>query len=115
MRIKSLFCLLGVLAVSVTAVVGQAKYSGIYSGTAQGFKFLLALTQGGRGLGLDSESEGLGDALNPAKTTVSAKGKIKGSTPKGVSFNAAVSGEKITGTLKSGSTTLRVSGKRIYK
>lgn len=103
--------------VSVTGLVAQSKYSGIYGGGSGPTKFLLAATSGGRILGLDNtSSEGLDDALDPAKSTITAEGKIKAVTPAGTIVSASVSSDyKITATVKSSEGTVRVSGKRIFK
>lgn len=104
------------LVASLSASIAQSKFSGIYSGkSSTGPKFLAAITKGGRVLGIDSTSEGLGDALNPAKSTINASGKLKGVTPSGTSITATVNSSfKINGTIKTSEGTARLSGKRTF-
>lgn len=116
MKSLSRYLIPSLAIVSITAVIAQSKYSGIYSGGSGQTKFLLAATNGGRILGLDNTSEGLSDALDPAKSTISADGKIKAVTPAGTIVSASVSSDyKISATVKSSEGTVRVSGKRIFK
>lgn len=104
------------LVLSVGAVIGQSQYSGIYTGSdSHNGKFKLALTKGGRCLGLSSFSEGFADAIDPAISTIDAKGKLKGATPAKAIINATVSADgKITGTIKEGKITVRITGKRVF-
>ena len=107
-----------VLTAMAGASLAQSKYSGIYAGKVGGsVNFLAAVTAGGRLLALDNTSEeGLRDATNPAKSTVSSTGRVKGSTPNGTSVVATISSKYvITGTVKDGSRTVRLSGKRTFK
>lgn len=115
MNLKSFGAFAALLAISVSAAIGQAKFSGIYNGSAVGgVKLKVALTKGGRALGLNADSEGFGDVLDPAKSTINAAGKLKGATPKGVSIDATISGTKLTGTLKEGKNTVRITAKRVF-
>ena len=107
---------------SFCASLGQSKYSGIYSGTVAGndyyypAKFLAAATAGGRIIGLTEYSEGIYETLNPARSTVSSKGKITAVTPSGTSMSASINSKfQITGTLKADGMTFRFNGKRNYK
>jgi hypothetical protein len=106
-----------VLTAMATATIAQSKYSGIYSGKVAGkVNFLAAITAGGRLLALDNTTEGLRDATDPAKSTVSATGRVKGSIPNGSSVVATVSPKfAITGTIKDGKETIRFSGKRTFQ
>jgi hypothetical protein len=104
------------------ASIGQSKYSGIYSGTVAGnnyydpAKFLAAATAGGRIIGLTEYSEGIYETLNPARSTVSSKGKVIAVTPSGTSMSASINSKfQITGTLKADGMTFRFNGKRNYK
>jgi hypothetical protein len=106
---------------SFCASLGQSKYSGIYSGTVAGNdyyysqKFLAAATAGGRIIGLTEYSEGIYETLDPARSTVSASGKINGVSPYGTTISAAINSKfQITGTLKADGMTFRFSGKRTY-
>jgi hypothetical protein len=110
-------CLLGFLVISSTMLIGQSKYSGIYSGKmSSGGRFVAAMTTGGRVLGLTDYTEGLSEALNPAKSIIDSSGKLKGVTPAGAVITASVASDfKITGTLKEGGYTVRLTGSRIYK
>ncbi len=101
---------------SMSASVAQSKYSGIYKGKAAGVTFLAAITNGGRVLGLNNRCEGLKDALDPARSTITAGGKLKGFTPGGSSLNASVSSQFVMkGTIKIDGKTYAISGNRIYK
>lgn len=117
MKRKTTLCLIFGLVVTLTAALAQSKYSGIYGGKISGGgKFLVAITAGGRALGLDSSAEGLKDTLDPAKSTISAAGKLKGVTPAKATVTASVSSAfKMTGTVKSGGTTVRITGSRTFK
>jgi hypothetical protein len=110
-------CLLGFFAVSTAMLIGQSKYSGIYSGwMSVGGKVVFAMTTGGRVLGLSEYSLGLSDALNPANSIIDSSGKLKGVTPTGAVVTARVASDfKITGTIKEGGLTARFKGSRIYK
>jgi hypothetical protein len=113
MKILSICLTVVVLSASFSAVVAQQKYSGIYAGKAGGINFLAAVTAGGRLLGLDNTSRGLKDALNPSKSTVNSSGTVKGVTPNGTSLAATINSSfEIRGTLKVGTESVRVSGKR---
>jgi len=110
------------LLASFCASIGQSKYSGIYSGTVAGndyyypAKFLAAATAGGRIIGLTEYSEGIYETLNPARSTVSSKGKITAVAPSGTSMSASINSKfQITGTLKASGMTTRFNGNRIYK
>jgi hypothetical protein len=101
------------LLASFTTVVGQKKYSGIYSGKAGSTNFLAAITAGGRILGLDASAEGIRDALNPSKSTVNSSGKVKGVVPNGTTLTATINSSfELKGTLKDGTQSVRLSGKR---
>ena len=107
---------------SLCASLGQSKYSGIYSGTVAGneyfytAKFIAAATAGGRIIGLSEYSEGIHEALNPAKSTVSSNGKVNATAPSGTSFSATIDSKfRISGTVKASGMTTRFNGNRIYK
>lgn len=103
------------LIATLTATIAQSKFSGIYSGTVSTKeKFLIAITKGGRALGLSSESEGFNDALNPSKSTINSSGKLQAVMGDGrTTINGTVSSDfSMKGTGKSGSETFRISGKR---
>ncbi len=112
MKTKSIAGLAGWLAITISAVIGQSQYSGIYTGTVP-VKFTVALTKGGRGLGGGSKDTWK-DELDPAKSTINASGKFKGVTPNGDVITVTVSGSDLAGTIKSGSETRRLVGKRVF-
>lgn len=110
------------LLASFCASIGQSKYSGVYSGTVAGneyfyaTKFIAAATAGGRIIGLTEYSEGIYETLNPARSTVSSKGKVVAVTPSGTSMSASINSKfQITGTLKADGMTTRFNGNRNYK
>jgi len=113
-KTKSWACFGTLLVVSISAVIAQSQFSGIYIGSFTNLKFTVALTKGGRAIGASTAAEDWGDVLNPAKSTINAGGLLKGSTPNGASVNATVSGTKITGTVKEGGQTARLTGKRVF-
>lgn len=117
MKLKKSYILAAVLALSASFAIGQAKYSGIYSGRiSNGDKILIAITKGGHALGLDDGGEGFRDALKPAKSTINKKGKFKGKLHDGTSVVGKVSSSgKFTATVKEGKRTARISAKRILK
>lgn len=101
----------------VSAALAQSKYSGIYSGSeVSGTRFLAAITKGGRVLGLDETTRGIRNALDPARSTVSASGHVTGVTRNSdASLDATITADfKIKGTFKSDDGTVRLSGKRTY-
>jgi len=107
---------------SFSALVGQSKYSGIYSGNVAGneyfyaAKFVAAATAGGRIIGLTEYSEGIHEALDPAKSTVSSNGKVNATAPSGTSLSATIDSKfRISGTIKASGMTTRLNGNRIYK
>jgi len=108
-------------SVILCSLVGQAKYSGIYSGSVSGNgyasqKFLAAATAGGRIIALTDYSNGIYETLNPAKSTVSASGKVTGVSPYGTSVSANINSSfQINGTVKADGMTFRLSGRRTYK
>lgn len=105
------------LIVSVSATIAQSTFSGIYSGSqANGDKIVIALTKGGRALGLSDASRGVRDTLNPAKSTVSSDGKFKGVTYSGdtVVTGRISSAYKLTGTVTD-VKSIRFTCTRIYK
>ena len=110
-----LMALLLVGALSATAAV--SKYSGIYEGRSQdGVKFQAAITKGGRVAGFGDESEGLSDALDPARSTIKANGKIKAAADGGFQMVARVNSKyRLIGTFKDGGQTMRATAKRTYK
>lgn len=112
MKTKSIVGLAGLLVVSISAVIGQSQYSGIYTGTVP-VKFAIALTKGGRGLG-GGDKDTWKDELIPAKSTINASGKFKGATPNGAVITGTVTGTDFKGTVKNGSETRRVVGKRVF-
>jgi len=112
---------MNVMAMSFAALiatsVAQLKFSGIYAGIATPKeKVLLAVTKGGRVLGLGNTSTGLKDALDPARSTINAKGTLKAVTGDGdTTINATVSSDfKLKGTGKSGSDTFRITASRTF-
>ncbi len=118
---RHLFAIIISLA-SFSVSVGQSKYSGIYSGTVAGndyyypANFLAAATAGGRIIGLTEFSEGIYETLDPARSSVSAKGKVTAVTPSGTSMLASINSKfQISGTLKADGMTFRFNGKRSYK
>ena len=102
---------------SISILIGQSKYAGVYSGTvSDGQRFLGAATGGGRGVGLADISQGINQSLDPSKSWVSASGKVSGLAPYGASVSATIDSRfNITGTLKVNGMTFRLNGKRIYK
>jgi hypothetical protein len=105
-----------VLLSSLTFALAQSKYSGIYSGDAAGVKFLSAITAGGRLLAMDNNTEGLRDATDPNRSTVSSNGTVKAVVPNGTSLTGNIdSSFRMSGTIKSGGQSARFSGKRILK
>jgi hypothetical protein len=111
---------LNVMAMSfaalVTASIAQSKFSGIYSGSvSSGGSFVAAATKGGRVLGLDSRSNGLREALDPAKSTINAAGKLKAASNSGTSVTATVYPDfTIKGTIKVDGKTVRITGRRTF-
>ncbi len=119
---KRLFFVFILSLVSFCASFGQSKYSGIYSGTVAGNeyidyqKILAAATSGGRIIAIGDYSYGLYETLDPARSTISSKGKVVAATPSGISMSATVNSKfQISGTLKQAGMTTRFNGKRIYK
>lgn len=103
---------------TLAATIAQSKFSGIYQGPVSSHgKFIVAATSGGRLFATASDANGLRDAMDPAKSTVSSKGKINGATPGGTSFTGSISDDfKFTGTGKEkDGTTFRLTGSRTYK
>jgi hypothetical protein len=104
------------LIFTVCILVGQSKYSGVYSGkvSGHGFHFLASSTAGGRIMTDYSESS---DNINPYKSIVSAKGKFTAVSHDGSISATGTATSKFTfsGTAKSGGDTYRISGKRILK
>lgn len=116
MKSRSITIIAMLLTASISATVAQSQFSGIYKGTSGRAVFSLALTKGGRALGFDSKIEGPRDALDPAKSTVSAAGKLKAATPTGATIVATVSSTyQLRGTIKIDNKTYTLSGNRIYK
>ena len=104
--------------VTVSAAIAQSTFSGIYSGSqSDGDKVVMALTKGGRGLGLSDQSRGIKDSLQPAKTTVTSTGKFKGATASGETIvTGKISSDfKVTGTVSWDDGSSRLTCKRIYK
>ena len=104
-------------AALVSASIAQSKFSGIYGGSlSSGGRFLAALTNGGRVLALDSGTEGIREALDPARSTINAAGKIKGAAANGTVVSATVySDYTIKGTVTVGGRSARLSGRRTFK
>lgn len=105
------------LTATLSVTIAQSKFSGIYPGTAspQTEKVLLAITKGGHVLGLSNSSTGLKEALDPAKSTVNAAGKLKSVTGDGdTSITGTISSDfKFKGTGKdSDGETFRITAKR---
>ena len=117
MKTKLPLLLSAALLAGIGATIAQSKYSGIYSGkVSYGGTFVAAVTKGGRVLASDSTAESLRDVTNPAISTVNASGKLKARTHNGASITGSISSTyRITGTVKSGGSTARFSGKRTYK
>lgn len=103
-------------AALIAASVAQSKFSGIYSGSvSSGGSFVAAATKGGRVLGLDNRSNGLREALDPAKSTINAAGKLKAASNSGTVVTATVYPDfTIKGTIKSGGKTVRITGRRTF-
>ncbi len=100
-----------VIGTVVTAVAGKSKYSGIYE-LSTGDRVILAITKGGHLLSLSNDTS-IADELDPSKSTVSATGKVVGSTQKGLTVAAQISSDfKVTGTGKQGKRTFRITGSR---
>lgn len=113
--------ILNVMAMSSAALIAtsiaQLKFSGIYAGVATpNEKVVLAITKGGRILGLGNSSKGLRDALDPARSTINAAGKLKAVTGDGETIiNGTVSPDfKLRGTGKSGGDTFRITAARTF-
>ena len=104
------------LLATITATIAQSKFSGIYEGNvSSGARLLVAITKGGRVLGMDSSIEGIKGVLSPAKSTINADGKLKGVAPNGTSVTATVSSDfKIRGTAKNEGESFRFSGSRSF-
>jgi hypothetical protein len=103
------------LIATLSATIAQSKFSGIYSAIASPReKVLLAITKGGHILGLSNKSSGLREALDPARSTINADGKIKAVVGDGTTINATVSSDfKLKGTGKSSDgDTFRITGSR---
>lgn len=104
-------------AALVSASIAQSKFSGIYSGSvSSGVKFLAALTHGGRVLALDTSTAGIREALDPARSTINAEGRLKGASSSGTIVTATVAPDfTIKGTVKTAAGTARISGRRTFK
>lgn len=103
------------LVATITATIAQSKFSGIYGCIASpNEKVILAITKGGHILGLSNQSRGIREALDPAKSTINADGKIKAAVGDGTTITATVSSDfKLKGTGKSsGGDTFRITGSR---
>lgn len=109
-----LICILGLGA--VLPGLAQSKYSGIYQGRVDNNAFIVAVTAGGRAFGMDNLSKGLSQALDPAKSTVSAAGKLNARTKSGTVVTGTITNDgKVKGIVKVGKDTLKLSGKRTFK
>jgi hypothetical protein len=119
MKTKTLCLASAILLAGLGATIAQSKYSGIYSGKVGGrTKFMAAVTAGGRVVAADASVENFRGITDPAKSTVSALGKLKAVTPNGDSINASInSSYGLSGTVKmhDNGQTVRFSGARIYK
>lgn len=104
------------LVATLSATIAQSKFSGIYEGNvSSGSRFVIAITKGGRALGLDSSTENMKGVLAPAKSSISADGKFKGVSPNGTTVTGTVSSEfKFKGTAKHDGETFRVTGGRTF-
>ena len=103
------------LVATLATTIAQSKFSGIYAGSSSNRnKVIMAITKGGHILGLDSDSEGLVDALNPSKSTVNVDGKLKSVTGDGqFTLTGTISSDfKFKGTGKEGSQTIRITASR---
>jgi hypothetical protein len=104
---------------TVCMVIGQSKYSGIYSGRAgNDLYFLGAVTLGGRIMtDYSFEYYGYEAGIDPYKSFVSKTGKFKAISRDGSISATGTATSKFTfsGTAKSGGLTYRISGKRILK
>lgn len=105
-----------ILIASLSATIAQSKFSGIYEGgVSSGTRLLVAITKGGRVVGMDSSIEGIKGVLSPAKSTINADGKLKGVAPNGTSVTATVSSDfKIRGTAKNEGQSFRFTGSRTF-
>jgi hypothetical protein len=98
---------------SLASVYAQSKYSGIYNIKA-GVRVLVSITKGGHILSVSSDSGGISEELNPAKSTVDSNGKVIGSNSNGLSVTATIAPDfTLKGTAKEPGGTVRISGKRI--
>lgn len=98
--------------------LSQSKYSGIYRGGLVGEEqdFLLALTVGGRALGLSDGTDGLREALDPARSRVNKKGKFTFRTPDGRVLAGRISKKgRATGTVREGNRTARFALRRAFR
>ena len=104
------------LVATLSATIAQSKFSGIYEGDVSGgARLLVAITKGGRVLGMDSSIEGIRGVLSPARSTINADGKLKGVAPNGTTVAATVSSDfKIRGTAKNDGETFRFTGSRTF-
>lgn len=102
---------------TVCMLIGQSKYSGIYSSSAYVLNETItthfSITAGGRVFDGDEDASN----TNPYKSIVSSNGKVNA-----VSYDRLItavgsisSNYSFKGTIKSGGLTVRVSGKRVLK
>lgn len=103
-------------AALISASIAQSKFSGIYSGSiSTGVKFLAAITKGGRVLAMDSGTKGIREAIDPARSTISSAGKLKGTSTSGTIVAGTVYPDfSFKGTVKTGGNTARISGRRTF-
>lgn len=102
------------LATLATGFATRSLYSGIYN-VNTGVPTLVAITKAGYMLSL-SDNTTFREELTPAKSRVGDTGKVLGSTASGVTMTAQIASDfTVTGTVKSGGFTQRITGKRILK
>lgn len=88
-----------------------ATYSGVYN-LNTGVPTLASVTKGGHILTL-SNGTTFREEATPAKSTVNATGKIVASTASGVTVVGQIAlNFTVTGTVKSGGSTVRLTGRR---
>lgn len=98
-------------ATIATGFSSIATYSGVYN-LNTGHPVLASITKGGHILTF-AEGSTFSEEATPAKSTVNATGKMVASTVSGVTVVGQIASDfTVTGTVKSGGTTRRMTGKR---
>lgn len=103
--------------ISICVLLGQSKYSGIYSSSAyildETITTHFSITAGGRVFDGDEDASN----TNPYKSIVSSNGKVNAvSYDRLITAVGSISSKfSFKGTIKSGGLTVRVSGKRVLK